>query len=72
MGSPAQPNPAQPMPGHTRPCHVSGCDGNHDQYMHPAHNCRPPRSALVGSTWQCDCGKKWVRSRYRTGWALEP
>jgi hypothetical protein len=61
-------------------CWVAGCDGEHDQYMHPLHNCKPPDPVEVqrGTVWACpaeDCPKTWRVTQTGThpghwGWAL--
>lgn len=46
-------------------CWVDGCDGQHDEYLHPEHNCKPPHAATQrpGRVWSCpDCTTPWRRT----------
>lgn len=39
-------------------CWVTNCDGEHDAFIHPVHNHKPPsaRPALRSRLWTCGCG----------------
>lgn len=60
-------------------CWVAGCDGEHDEYRHPLHNCKPPLPWDVeeGTVWACvapDCPKTWRVTQHglpgHWGWEL--
>ncbi len=57
---------------------MPGCRGEHDGYLHPVHNCKPPSPLDVceGATWACpvaDGPKTWrvTHNGRPGGWGWE-